>query len=74
MNRRVSTLQSAMNEWLEVFKFPALQRTSFDRIEATARSQVFPYIGSKQINDITPADLQKVLVATIFEAPFLEQS
>ena len=59
------TLQSAMREWLEVFKYPALQRTSYDRIEATARAQIYPHIGLRQIDKITVEDLQNTLSAVM---------
>ena len=58
MKDQAPTLQSAMREWLEVFKYPALQRTSYDRIEATARAQIYPCIGMNQIDKITVEDLQ----------------
>ena len=46
---------------MQVFKFPSVERTTFDRLECTAQHQVFPLIGDKIVGDITAADLKSVL-------------
>ena len=38
-----------MQNWLEVFKFPSVERTTYDRYECTARNQIYPYIGDKVV-------------------------
>ena len=38
-----------------------MERTTYDRLECTARHQVFPLIGDKNVGDITAADLKSVL-------------
>ena len=43
------------------FKFPSVERTTYDRLECTAQHQVFPLIGDKIVGDITAADLKSVL-------------
>lgn len=53
--------REGMQHWLEVFKYPSLQRTSYDRNEVTAKYQIYPYIGDMPINNITAADLKIVL-------------
>ena len=53
--------KEGMQHWLEVFKYPSLQRTSYDRYEVTAKYQIYPYIGDKPIGNITAADLKIVL-------------
>ena len=45
----------------QVFKFPSVERTTYDRLECTAQHQVFPLIGEKIVGDITAADLKSVL-------------
>ncbi len=45
-------LREGMQNWLEVFKYPSLQRTGYDRYEVTAKYQIYPYIGDKAISDI----------------------
>ena len=55
------TLRDSMTEWLRVFKFPNVERTSYDRLECTARCLVFPHLGDKAVGDVTSADIQKLL-------------
>ena len=55
------TLQESMGNWLKVFKFPTLERGSYDRLECTAKHQVYPLIGKKAAGNVTSADIQKVL-------------
>ncbi len=54
-------LSDSMQEWLEVFKFPALKRTSYDRLEVTAVAQIYPLLGNKAINRITIEDIQNTI-------------
>ncbi len=53
------TLKESMTHWLQVFKFPSVERTTYDRCECTAEHQIFPLIGDKPVGDITAADLKK---------------
>ena len=55
------TLKDSLTRWLQVFKFPSVERTTYDRLECTAQHQVFPLIGEKTVGDITAADLKSVL-------------
>ena len=55
------TLEESMGNWLKVFKFPMLERGSYDRLECTAEHQVYPLIGKKAVGNVTSADIQKVL-------------
>ena len=50
-----------MKNWLRVYKFPEVERTTYDRYECTAEHQIYPYIGKKPVCDITPADIKKLL-------------
>ncbi len=54
-------LQDSMDNWLKVFKFPSVERGTYDRLECTAKHQVYPLIGDKIVGDITPADIKTVL-------------
>ena len=36
------TLKDNLTHWLQVFKFPSVERTTYDRLECTAQHQVFP--------------------------------
>ncbi len=55
------TLRKSMTHWLHVFKFPSVERTTYDRCECTAEHQIFPLLGEKVVGDITAADLKEVL-------------
>ena len=55
------TLKESMTHWLQVFKFPSVERTTYDRCECTVEHQIFPLLGEKVIGDITAADLKEVL-------------
>jgi len=54
-------LRESMTHWLQVFKFPSVERTTYDRCECTAEHQIYPLIGNKPVGDITAADLKGVL-------------
>ena len=54
-------LEDSMANWLRVFKFPSVERGTYDRLECTARHQIYPLIGHKVVGDITSADIKAVL-------------
>lgn len=54
-------LENSMNRWLRVFKFPSVERGTYDRLECTARHQIYPLIGQKVVGDITSSDIKAVL-------------
>ena len=55
------TLQESLQNWLQVFKFPAVERSTYDRAEATAKNQIYPILGKKVVGDITAADIKRLL-------------
>ncbi len=55
------TLKESMAHWLQVFKFPSVERTTYDRCECTVEHQIFPLLGEKVVGDITAADLKEIL-------------
>jgi len=55
------TLQESMQGWLQVFKFPSVERTTYDRLECTAKNQIYPILGDKVVGDIKSADIKKLL-------------
>ena len=55
------TLKESMTNWLQVFKFPSVERTTYDRYECTIENQIYPLIGNKIVGNITAADIKKVL-------------
>ncbi len=55
------TLEESMNNWLKVFKFPSIERGSYDRLECTAKHQVYPLLGNKIVGNVTSTDIRKLL-------------
>lgn len=45
----------------KVFKFPSVERGTYDRLKCNAKHQIYPLIGDKVVGDITPADIKGVL-------------
>ena len=54
-------LEDSMGRWLRVFKFPSVERGTYDRLECTAKHQIYPIIGGKVVGDITSADIKALL-------------
>ncbi len=54
-------LRDSLQNWLEGFKFPVVEQTTYDRAESTARNQVYPILGNKVVDDITAADIKNLL-------------
>lgn len=40
-------LQDSMQNWLQVFKFPSVEQTTYDRCECSAKNQIYPLLGDK---------------------------
>lgn len=55
------TLQESMQSWLQVFKFPSVEQTTYDRCECSAKNQIYPLFGDKIVGDITSADIKNML-------------
>ncbi len=54
-------LQESMQSWLQVFKFPSVEQTTYDRCECSAKNQIYPLLGDKIVGDITSADIKNIL-------------
>ena len=54
-------LRESMKKWLQVYKYPEIEHTTYDRYECTAENQIYPYIGDKPVEDITSADIKKLM-------------
>ena len=57
----LKTLRESLQNWLQVFKFPAVERTTYDRAESVAKNQIYPRLGDKIVGDVTAADIKKLL-------------
>lgn len=54
-------LQESMQSWLQVFKFPSVEQTTYDRCESSAKNQIYPLLGEKAVGDITSADIKYLI-------------
>ena len=54
-------LEDSMNRWLRVFKFPSVERGTYDRLECTAKHQIYTILGGKVVGDVTSADIKALL-------------
>ena len=54
-------LRESLDTWLRVFKFPAVENTTYDRLEWTAEHLVCPLLGDKPMGDVTAADVRAML-------------
>lgn len=54
-------LKDSMQSWLEIFKYPSVERTTYDRLECTAKNHIYPEIGDKVISTIKSADIKQIL-------------
>ena len=54
-------LRDSMADWLRVFKFPSVERGTYDRLECTAKHQIYPLIGNKVVGDVASADIKALL-------------
>lgn len=54
-------LQKSMQSWLQVFKFPPVEQTTYDRCESSAQNQIYPLLGEKAVGDITSADIKYLI-------------
>ena len=55
------TLRESMQNWLKIFKYPAVERTSYDRYECTARCHIYPTLGSKIVGSIRAAHVKALI-------------
>ena len=56
-------LKKGMKDWLQIFKFPSVQRTTYDRYEYSAETMIFPLLGDKIVKDVTSADIKGLFSA-----------
>ena len=56
-------LSDSMQEWLEVFKYPTIQRNTYDGYESNARNYIFPHMGVQKVRDITPIKIKRLFNA-----------
>ena len=57
----METLRESMQTWLKVFKFPTVERSTYDRYENTAKNQLYPTLGDMQLRNVTAVDIKNLL-------------
>ena len=55
------TLRESMQNWLQVFKYPSVERTTYDRLECTAKNQIYTILGDKIVGNIKASDIKQLL-------------
>lgn len=55
------TLAEGMKNYLQIFKYPSVEKTTYDRCEQILNNEVTPYIGDKIISNISAADIKKLI-------------
>ena len=54
-------IKDSIQNWLEASKFPSVEQTSYDRLEATAKNQIYPIIGEMIVGDVSATDIKNLL-------------
>ena len=67
------TVEEYMFTWLEVFKKPDLEGSSYDTLEGTVKNQIVPYIGFVQLANLRP-DLIQSMLNTLVERGLSEST
>lgn len=62
-----STLRVVMQHWLEVEKFPSVERTTYDRYESTAKNHIYPFLGSYPLNTLTREELKGLMDSEVLD-------
>lgn len=54
-------LKDSMLNYLKVFKYPSVERVTYDRNEQLLRNEIIPYIGNMTVSNIKAADIKNLL-------------
>ncbi len=55
------TLAEGMKNYLQVFKYPSVEKTTYDRCEQILNNEITPYIGGMIISNLSAADIKKLI-------------
>ena len=55
------TLAEGMKNYLQIFKYPSVEKTAYDRCEQILNNEIMPYIGDKIISTLSAADIKKLI-------------
>ena len=62
------TVKDSLLNYLQVFKFPNVERVTYDRNEQIYKNQIVPYMGKLIVSNITGADIKR-LISTLTDNP-----
>lgn len=60
-NEANNCLYDGIKQYLQVFKFPSVERTTYDRNEQLLNNQIKPYLGDKVVSCITAVDIKGLI-------------
>lgn len=60
-NEKYMKLKDSMQTWLECFKAPSVERTTYDRLDSMARIHIYPALGDRVLHTIKAVDIKKFL-------------
>ena len=60
-NEKYMKLKDSMQTWLECFKAPSVERTTYDRLDSMARVHIYPALGDRVLHTIKAVDIKKFL-------------
>lgn len=60
------TVKDSLLNYLQVFKYPNVERVTYDRNEQIYKNQIVPYMGKLIVSNITGADIKR-LISTLTE-------
>ena len=59
------TVKDKFDQWLRTYKFPELKPSSYDRLERTVETQIYPEIGNIQFRSLTRDDVQSLIARKV---------
>ena len=60
-------LKKVIQKWLVIFRYPSVEKATFDRQESIINLYIIPKIGEKIVADITAGDLNDLLTDMMFQ-------
>lgn len=55
------TIKDSLLNYLQVFKYPNVERVTYDRNEQIYKNQIVPYMGKLIVSNITGADIKRLI-------------
>lgn len=55
------TVKDSLLNYLQVFKYPNVERVTYDRNEQIYKNQIVPYMGKLIVSNITGADIKRLI-------------